>query len=350
MAIDYAPSNILVKMPNWLGDLVMATPLLADLKYKFPDAKITVMCLSHLAPILENDPHISDIYAYERPSGWIHRPQHCEIIDTIRKGEYDLGILLTNSFSTAWWFWRGHVKRRVGFKGNLRSLLLTDAVPVPRNKDKQHLVTTYKELLTPLDIQVSVTKPHLYISEEEAVATQETLTKIVPLGLSQCKLIGINPGAAFGSAKCWFPERFAMLSERLLQDKDLCVLYFGDKSQLSLVEGICSKISSERVINMCGKTSLRELAAFMQHCQVVLTNDSGPMHMAAALQIPLVALFGSTNDTTTGPYQWGEVIHKHVECSPCYKRVCPIDFRCMDRISVDEVYLALQKYITGKSS
>jgi heptosyltransferase-2 len=343
MTIDFHPSNIIVKMPNWLGDLVMATPILEDIKQRFPGARLTAMCLSHLAPMLERDPHVADIYAYERPSGWIHRCQHREIIQNIRRGEYDLGVLLSNSFSSAWWLWRGGVKRRIGYRGNLRSLLLTEAIPKPKERGKQHLVVTYKELLTPLGVGISTTKPRLYISEQELQQAKDTLMKIVPLDFDQSIIIGINPGAAYGSAKCWYPERFAAVSQKLLSNPRVCIVYFGDSSQLSLIEGICAQISSDRVINLAGKTSLRELAAYIKQCGVFLSNDSGPMHVAAALEVPLVALFGSTNEVATGPYQWGEVIHKHVECSPCYKRVCPIDFRCMDRIYVDEVYMALQK-------
>jgi heptosyltransferase-2 len=116
----------------------------------------------------------------------------------------------------------------------------------------------------------------------------------------------------------------------------------GDRNGAPLVNDICSGFP-ERVINLAGKTNLRELMALIQSCSIILTNDSGPMHIAAAFDIPLLALFGSTNDTTTGPYgKHAKVIHKHVECSPCYKRVCPIDFRCMKRIEVDEVYQELQ--------
>lgn len=337
--------NIIVKMPNWLGDLVMATPILADLRKANPDSKITAMCTSILAPLLQEDPSIDEIYAYKRPSGWIHRRQHLEIIEAIDAGRYDLGILLTNSFSSAWWFWRGNVKKRIGFGGNFRSWLLSDAVAFPKNKATQHLVNTYKELLSPLGIPISSTKPSLYVSEKE-IASAKSL--FIPNVNNEKIILGINPGAAYGSAKCWLPERFVEVTRKMLENPDLLVVYFGDSAGAPLVNSICDELPSERVINLAGKTTLRELVALIKCCSLVLTNDSGPMHIAAALNIPLVALFGSTNDITTGPYGGGTVIHKHVECSPCYKRVCPIDFKCMKKIEVDEVFNKLNSLVKVK--
>ncbi len=330
-------------MPNWLGDLVMATPILQDIRQKWPKANITAMCQSNVAPLLQHDPHINEVYSYKKPSGWIHRHQHHRIFEELRLGEYNLGILLTNSFSSAWWFWRGRVANRIGFAGNLRSWLLSKAVPFPAGKETQHLVLTYKALLAPLGIPLSNTPPRLYVSPEEIQAAH-TLIGSYGVALKEQILVGINPGAAYGSAKCWLPERFRAVTERLLEDPRITVVYFGDPAGRPLVDDICQGLGA-RVINLAGKTSIRELLALMQACAVLLTNDSGPMHIASALGVPLVALFGSTSDVRTGPYGGGIVIHKRVECSPCYKRICPIDFRCMKRIEVDEVYAAILRSI-----
>lgn len=337
------PKNILIRMPNWLGDLVMATPIIQDIKNQWPNASITVMCQSNVAALLESNPHVTEIYSFKKPSGWIHRSHHMAIIDTLRRGEYDLGILLTNSFSSAWWFWRGHVRNRIGFATNLRSLLLNKAVPFPKNKETQHLVLTYKALLEPMGIPISSSPPRLYVSKEEK---ENALSLLISNGFNPKTqfLIGINPGAAYGSAKCWLPERFHAVTEKLLQNPNAVVAFFGDLAGAPLVNDICKGFNS-RVINLAGKTTLRELLALIDCCTVMLTNDSGPMHIAAALKVPLVALFGSTSDVKTGPYGGGTVIHKHVECSPCYKRVCPIDFRCMKRIEVDEVYESIRRLI-----
>jgi heptosyltransferase II len=339
------PKNIIVRMPNWLGDAVMATPILHDLHQQWPSALITAMCQSNVASLLENNPNITSFYRFKKVSGWVHRAQHNDIIDNLQRGEYDLGILLTNSFSSAWWFWRGGVANRVGFKGNLRSLLLNKAAPFPENKESQHLIRTYKALIQELNIPISNTLPELYVTPQEQEAAHALLTSV---GINyKNKIIGINPGAAYGSAKCWMPERFRAVTQMLLEDPDTVVLYFGDQSGAPLVNQICKDLGN-RVINFAGKTSIRELMALILSCSVVLTNDSGPMHIASALKVPLVALFGSTSAIKTGPYNRDIVIHKYVECSPCYKRVCPIDFRCMKRIEVDEVYQAIKLQLLSK--
>ena len=325
----------------------MATPILHDLHRRWPEASLTAMCLSSAASLLENNPYLTEIYGFKKPSGWIHRAHPLDIIENLQHGEYDLGVLLTNSFSSAWWFWRGRVAHRIGFRANFRSPLLNSAVPFPENKERQHLVLTYKALLAPLGIPLSDTAPELFVTPQEKEAARTLLTSLkIP---RDHEIIGINPGAAYGSAKCWIPERFAAVAEQLVQNRKRTVLFFGDQAGASLIQKICSELDTKglgsQVINLAGKTSLRMLMALFLHCSAILTNDSGPMHIASALKIPLVALFGSTSPIKTGPYNGGTVICKQVECSPCYKRVCPIDFRCMTRIETDEVVQAIEKLL-----
>jgi heptosyltransferase-2 len=310
----------------------MATPTLQDLRQRFPNATITAMCSEGLAGLLENDPHVDQIVRFSKPDGW----------SPLRHSHYDCGVLLTNSLSSAWWFWRGGVARRLGYIGHWRRYLLNKALPLPSNYQTQHLVTTYKMLLEPLGVPLSDSMPTIYVKDAELEAARATLKSS---GVAADDIvIGINPGAAYGSAKCWLPDRFRDLTLSLLEQPNYRIVYFGDRAGTSLVNDICSAMP-ERVINMAGKTNIRELAALIKCCRVLLTNDSGPMHMSAALGVPPLALFGSTSDVRTGPYKLGRVIHKHVECSPCYKRVCPIDFRCMKRIEVDEVLRNLREMI-----
>jgi heptosyltransferase II len=337
------PTNIIVRMPNWIGDAVMATPILTDLKNHWKDAKLTAMCQHPIGTLLQHNPYVDAIYDFSRPSGWIHRLHRMDIVESLQEGKYDLGLLLTNSFSSAWWFVRGNVQNRIGFANGMRNLLLDQAIPFPKNKETQHQVITYKALLEPLGISLSDTPPKLYVSDREKEDAHQYL-KLLGIDLKKNIVVGINPGAAYGSAKCWPPERFEGITCKLIENPDVYVLYFGDSLGAPLVNDICKNFS-ERVINLAGRTTLRELIALIQCCSIFLTNDSGPMHIAAALGIRLVALFGSTNEVKTGPYPEGKVIHKHVECSPCYKRVCPIDFRCMKRIQVDEVYDELIKML-----
>lgn len=322
----------------------MATPLLADIRARWPKAKITAMCQGKVAEILQLDPHIDTLFSYHKPNRWVHRVVHGELIDAIQKGAYDLGIVLPLSFSSAWWFWRGNVKRRVGYLGHFRRWLLTDPVPFPEAVKQQHLVTTYKQLLGVFGIPLSTHAPQLYLSEKEVEQAKERIpflcksTSEVGSEGEKVVLIGINPGAAYGSAKCWPPEYFQELCRLLLQHAHVRLLFFGDTVGASVVGEICRVLPPEKILNFSGKTTLRELMGLLQCCQLCITNDSGPMHIASALQVPLIALFGSTDPAVTGPYNGGEVLYEQAECSPCFRRVCPIDFRCMRSIHPQEVY------------
>ncbi len=340
------PQNILVRMPNWVGDLVMATPVLADLRAKYPNASITAMCKAPVCELLKEDESIDELFCFTKPqNGFLRRQMKRSIINKMIQGKYDLGLLLTNSFSSAWWFWQGRVPKRIGFLRPMRRWLLTDPVIFPEKKE--HQVVTYKRLLEPLGIPISSTKPRLYVSDKEVAEAKELLhQRGYRLGQT---LIGMNPGAAYGSAKCWPPERFRELALRLVSQKETVVVFFGDASTETLIKQICQGLP-ESVMNLAGVTSLRELACIIKSCDLLVTNDSGPMHIGAAFNIPLIAFFGSTDLEKTGPYGQSEaVIHKQVSCSPCFKRVCPIDFRCMREIEVDEVFARAQKLLTGRS-
>lgn len=331
------PQKICVRMPNWLGDAVMGTPVLEDIKHAFPQSSLTVLCHGAIKLLLDASPHIDNFIVFpadkKRESAEKNR-----IYSELQKGQFDTGILLTRSFSSAWWFWKGNIKRRIGFKDHLRSLLLTDALTVPPNEEYEHAVFTYKKLLAPLGIGLSASKPKLYFRPEELEAAKKTLESynIHPHNL----LIGINPGAAFGSAKCWPKERFKELTARLLMHPEVRVIYFGDGVSKPLVDEITNPFG-DKVANVAGKTSLRSFTSLLSLCNCLITNDSGPMHVAAALETPLVAIFGLTNEIKTGPYGGGTIIHKHTLCSPCYKRKCPIDFRCMTSITTEDVFSSL---------
>ena len=321
-------------MPNWLGDAVMATPIIEDIRNHFLGAQISVLCHEAIATLLSSNPHIDEFLTFSKENKR-KSVEKARILHTLREKKFDLGILLTRSFSSAWWFFRGHVRFRLGFRDHFRSFLLNMPLALPEHEESQHQVLTYKLLLEPLGIPVSNTLPSLYLQKEELEQAQELLQKykVKP----DATLIGINPGASYGSAKCWLSERFVALTEKLLKDPKIHIIYFGDSASKPLVDKICSGFPS-RVLNLATKTDLCQLIALIKLCHSFITNDSGPMHIAAALKTPLVAIFGSTSEIKTGPYGHGKIIHKHVSCSPCYRRTCPIDFRCMTTITEDEVY------------
>ncbi len=325
-------------MPNWLGDAVMGTPILEDIKRKYPACKLTVLCHGAIKVLLEASPYIDDFIVFQADKKRT-RSEKKRIYDELKKREFDTSILLTRSFSSAWWFYRAKIKQRIGFNDHWRGPLLTDAIPVPENDEFEHQVLTYKLLLKPLEIEQSETPPKLHITAEEKSSAKKLLADY-GIG-SEHTVIGINPGAAFGSAKCWPEDRFKALTAKLLTHPEIRIVYFGDNVSKPLVDSITTHFDS-RVVNLAGKTSLRTFTTLLAVCDLLVTNDSGPMHVAAALSTPLVAIFGSTNEIKTGPYGGGTVIHKHTLCSPCYLRECPIDFRCMTSISVDDVFTAIQ--------
>ena len=343
-----SPRKIIVRMPNWLGDCVMATPVLEDLASFWPECTLTVLCQAGAATLLENSPFIHEIIiASSAKSRWFHRyTEKRKLIRQIKKGKFDLGILLTNSFSTAWCFFRAGVTCRIGFANDFRSCLLSKAVPFPKSRKNQHLVYTYKELLKPLGIENTKTVPSLYSRKEEERRCHNFLQSF---GIKEnTTLIGINATAAYGPAKCWLPERFTALAKRLLEDDPTSyIVFIGDQSSKNEIAKIIEGLPPQ-VINLAGSTNLQELVAVIKRCQVFVTNDSGPMHVAAACKTSLVAIFGSTSDIVTPPFEHGRIIHKHVPCSPCYKRVCPIDFPCMKEITVDEVFQITKEELNKK--
>lgn len=329
-------------MPNWVGDLVMGTPVLTDLRNAFPKASITAMCRFPICELLRQDPAIDELYCFTQPiNKFLRRQDLRNIIAKIETGRYDTAVLLTNSFSSAWWCWQGHVKKRIGYSSLSRKFLLTDPVSWP--KERMHQVDLYKQLLDPLGVPHSDTVPRIYLDAKEI---SESMQLLYQRGyVAGARLVGVNPGAAYGSAKCWPLDRFRQLALEL--EKDAFVIFFGDGATCSLVREICKGLS-ERIMNLAGVTSLRQLACLIQDCDLFITNDSGPMHIASALHTPMIALFGSTDDLTTGPYGRADaVINKHASCAPCFKRVCPIDFRCMKEIQVEEVVQKARQILRG---
>lgn len=332
--ITLNPKKILIRMPNWIGDLVMATPLLTDLRKKFPDASITAMCKEPLSDLLKEDADIDELFSFKKPkSSFLHKERRRNIIQKLREGNYDLGILTTNSFSSVWWFYEGDVKNRIGFSKGIKTLLLNKRVPLPPNDE--HLVETYKRLLTPLGISASKTLPRIYLKETEIDSARELLKQ--RNADKSCKLVGIHAGASYGPAKRWPEENFFQLAKILLLDPEMRVVFVGDEQVTPFAKKVARALG-DKIIDLTGTTSLRGLCSLIKLCDVFVTNDSGPMHIAAALQVPLVALFGSTSPVKTGPYKHGETIFKNVACAPCFKRVCPINFPCMKKIGIDEVY------------
>ncbi len=341
--------KIAIRFPNWLGDAVMATPILQGILNAIPKAQIHVIATEAICSLLKGLP--IDSFIQTQSSGKARRKSRSELVQRIHQESFDAGILLTGSFSTAWELYRANIPIRIGFKTHFRSPLLTHPIDLPSDIEAEHLVITYQRLLNELytpkndkdqSLPQKIYDPALTLSDDEIQKARRTLESfdILPHHI----LIGINPGAAYGSAKCWPKERFRLVTETLITDPRARIIYFGDLNGKPLVDEICARLSP-RVVNLAGKTSLRELMAHISLLNLLVTNDSGPMHLASALGVPTVSLFGSTNPYKTGPWAFGHILYRKVACSPCYLRKCPIDFRCMYEITPKMVLETIQEAI-----
>lgn len=321
--------KIIVRMPNWLGDFVMALPVLKALKKAYPQAKITVLVKGSLKELIEEDPNIDQVWVL---SG--------NTTSKIKKEKFDLGILLTNSFSSAWQFFRGRVKTRLGYKKDFRFFLLNLKRSLP--KKTEHQVITYQKLLKALKKKFVFEEPRLYVNEYDLKKAENRLQE---MGVRKDeKIIAFSPFAAFGNAKCWPLRSFYELTQMVLAKTDYSILFLGDKKSKEAMKTI--NLPKERVYNLVGKTSLKELVLMLKLSSLVVTGDSGPMHVANALGKDLVALFGSTNPKKTSPFlNEKSVIYKKFECSPCYFRECERLYFCMDAITKEQVFAKIAEIL-----
>jgi heptosyltransferase-2 len=332
MAIN-SVNRILLRSPNWLGDVILSFPVARALKQIYPQAEITVVAKNNISNIWGTRPEISKV---------IITPRHHSLSalshwgNELKKDNYDLGILLTNSLSTALEMKYAGVKQLVGYAYGIRQPLLTHPVPPPHKIPR--MVDYYLRLLEPLaDGRIFNDIPDFYVPEKAWQSVQELLAKE---GISMGNLlIGMNPGAAYGGAKCWPPQRFTELGKQLADKYLAKILLFGAPNDKQFLEGLAQQIGPNAV-NLAGKTDLNQLAACLKQCNLFITNDSGPMHLAAALETPLLAFFGPTDYESTSPVGKGKIkILRHpVDCSPCLMRECPRNHECMDLISVEEAF------------
>lgn len=323
--------SIVIRCPNWIGDAVMATPIFGMVRQLFPKARITAIAHEPIAELLKGVDGIDDFLIFSRATS-VKRSEEQRVERELRQKKADLGILLARSFSSAWMFWKGKVRWRLGMCGHFRRFLLN--IPVKHPKMQMHDVLAYGELLRPFGAVDQFPQLQLKVLKEEQTALETVLKSLGKR--SDEKLIVINPGAAYGSAKCWPKENFRSLAMSLSKRSDIFCVFVGDRATFSMVEDIIAGLP-RNVMSLAGATSLRDLMALLSLADCVVSNDSGPMHIAAAFKRPLIALFGSTNPARTGPWGCGTVVYKHVACSPCYLRECPSDFQCMRQILPEEV-------------
>jgi len=341
--------KILVRATNWIGDAVMAIPALEAIGKRWPDAEIVVLARPGVADLYRGQHFAPRLIVYEnkgRHGGLVGRER---LAAALRRENFDTVLLLQNAFDAAWLAWRAGIPERIGYARDKRSWLLTRAIPVPREGEvPPHESYYYLELLRRagwLGKLPALDEIRLQVSDEAKLAAR---AKLAAAGAQQGRIwIAFAAGAAYGSAKCWVPERYAALADRLVGAYSADVILFGAPAEREMAVRIAGAMERKSV-DLVGATHTAELPALLAACQLFIGNDSGAMHVAAAVGLPVVGIFGPTDERGTRPVTPKFALVRHaVSCSPCFLRHCPIDHRCMTRISVDEVFAAAQAWRDG---
>lgn len=315
---DLKPFRILIRSSNWLGDAVMSVPAVRAIKHGRPDAHVTIAVLEKIAAMWKLIPEVDAIIPL--PEGSV-----VQVVRLLKQqSPFDVAILFPNSLRVALETWFSRIPRRVGYRGHWRSWLVDQTVREPRKaRPPEHHSLRFLRIARECGAETSNTElPKL---NQTSNLKHQTLT------------LGLCPGAEYGRAKRWLPERFAEAAAKITAQSSAQWILLGTKKDTAIGEEIAPAIG-DHCVNRIGQTTLEELIAELRQCSLLLTNDTGTMHLAALLGVRVVAVFGSTEPRLTGPLGNEHVILRHhVECSPCFLRECPIDFRCMKAVTADEV-------------
>ena len=324
--------RLVVRAPNWLGDAVMALPALEDLRRGYPGASLVIAARASVAPLFDED----------TPA----RPDAIVVVDAheaaqLREMRADAILLLPNSFSSAWRASRAGIGERGGYRAGGRGWMLTRGVRHPRGR--VHQIEYYRSLVRGLGLETGASQPRITARVETLTDAAALLaTHGVPPGAA---LVGFAPGAAYGHAKRWPPARVAGVIARLAERGATAVLV-GAAADRDTARGIESSLpAGTPLVDLVGRTTLRQLVGVVARCAAFVSNDSGAMHVAAALGVPLTAIFGPTDERVTSPGGRADLIVSNVFCRPCLLRECPIDHRCMKRIDVETVLQSVTEHL-----
>lgn len=341
--------KIVVRGTNWVGDAVMQIPAMRELRRIFPDAHITLHARGWATGIFEDANFIDEIKTFEpEASAFKTVLKQAKIW---RENRFDLGVVFPNSFESALIGKLGKVRRRFGYAKEGRSFLLTDAVKIPEWKNQRHEVFYYLNLIAEIEneffgtITVLDGEPRfdLKVSQERKLRARKVLEEN-GVDLSR-KIIAFCAGSTNSNAKRWHAESYAELNDKIQTELSANVILIGAKNELEVSLAVEEK-SKIKPIVLTGETDLAEVAAILSLCDLLVSNDTGPAHIAAALETKTLTIFGPTNPLTTRPWN-SEIIYKNVECSPCMLRNCPIDHRCMTRVSAAEVFELVKEKLTA---
>lgn len=332
--------KILIRATNWVGDAIMALPALRAVRTRFPEAEITILARPYVAATYTNQEVCDNTMFVENKR---------DIVGKLRAQKFDVALLLQNAFEGAWIAWRAGIPERIGYARDGRSLLLTKAVAVPKPSEiPAHEQYYYLELLRRagwLDSLPEESFIKLNVPSENRERAAEFL---LSAGVRRDSFrIAIGAGASYGSAKCWPPDRFAELANRLRTQTQADVILFGTPAEAAVSSAIAAGMNHPP-IDLTGKTSINDLPALLSQCQLFIGNDSGAMHVAAAVGLPVVAVFGPTDPFGTAPVTPRcSIVQEKPYCSPCFLRRCPTDHRCMTRVTPEAVEASARQWISS---
>jgi heptosyltransferase-2 len=320
----------------------MTLPALRAIRKAMPGDRIHLLVKPSVSDVFVNNPDIDEIILYdERYDGITGK---LRLLRSLRRMNFSKAIALQNAFEAALISFLSGIPKRIGYDRDGRGFLLTDPIPYNGEDRSTHHIKYFLQLLRKAGLEAQPSEPWIYLTLEERFIARQKLS-----GLGR-PIVGLNPGAAFGSAKRWPAERFASVADKVISELNGSAVVFGSAAETDTADEILALSGhprGERIVSLAGQTSLRELAALISECDVLVTNDSGPMHMGYAVKTPLVAIFGSTDPMLTGP--WGKanvVVSKDLECSPCFRRQCrDKDLKCMESITADEVFDGVRKLL-----
>jgi heptosyltransferase-2 len=336
--------KLLVRATNWVGDAIISVPALRLIRETHPDANITVLARPWVAELYTRENFCDEVILYRRDREHNGVSGLLRLASELRAGRFDCALLLQNAFDAAVLVWLAGIPRRIGYNRDGRGWLLTDAVPVPKPGEiPSHQRYYYLELLRRAGfVQTLPPCPEIriYADPEQGRRLFERW------GVRGERVLGVSPGAAFGSAKRWIPERFAEAAAGLAREWEAEIALFGSGAERAVCEAIREKLGG-RAHSLAGQTSLSEFIDLAAACCAFVTNDSGAMHIAAAVGAPTVAVFGPTKPDATGPASaLARVVRTPVECSPCEHRDCPLDHRCMTRVEAATVVAEARRLVS----
>ena len=341
--------KILIRATNWVGDAIMALPALRAVRARFSEAQIVIVARPYVADIYRDQQICNQLINYDGNGIHASFSGRERLARELRAQKFDVALLLQNALDAAWLAWRANILERIGYARDGRSLLLTKPVPVPKPGEiPPHEKFYYLELLRRAGWIDSLPDESFIAMTVPEVKRRRAAEFLVESGARPHALrVAIGAGASYGSAKCWPPPRFAELASRLQAQNDADVILFGTAAESAVSNAIAAGMR-QPPIDLTGKTAIADLPALLSQCHLFIGNDSGAMHVAAAVGLPVVAVFGPTDPLGTAPVTpHCTIVQEEPYCSPCFLRRCPTDHRCMTKITPDMVETAARSWISS---